>query len=282
LPVALPVRLRPRRHPERPAAIGVTAAASPKPLPICTPARKQRAIEAMSAAELARWVLPVEAARFATAELVPSRWGRLHYGVLWEPPRPAGLAGMCEIEGLGIGFAIVDEHRLTPQEFTDPPLRPSQVYPEWRWKVTGSTTNGTVPSAAECAAERPYWQWLRGPSAAAIYEAANLIEQAQRQARDRRVSFAYRCTQWLRDEAGPAGVQRPCPSGTIQKFTSQWLQSVKQIECAGPLASARQGRCWELDYVIQENEGHYNYSVRVGGAGRPKAVWIEQYLLPPH
>jgi hypothetical protein len=246
------------------------------------PSRKQREIEAMSAAELARWVLPMEAARFRTAEIVPSRWGRLQYGILWESPRPAGLAGMCEIEGVGIGFTIMDEHRLTPQESTDPPIRPTQVYPERRWKVTGSTTNQAMPSAAECAADRPHWQWLRGPSAAAIYEATNLLEQAQRQARDRRVSFAYRCTQRHHDEAVPTWVERPCPSGTIQKFTPQKASSVKQVECTGALASVRQGRCWELDYQVQENEGHYNYWVRVGGVGRPQAVWIEQYVLPPH
>jgi hypothetical protein len=268
--------------PEQSATIAAAAAPSPKPLPaISPPFRKQREIEAMSAAELAKWVLPMEAARFATAELVPSRWGRLQYGILWESPRQAGLAGMCEIDGVGIGFTIVNEQRLAPQDFTDPPSRPHQVSPERRWKVIGSTLNQAMPSAAQCAADRPHWRWLPGPSAAAIYEATNLLEQAQRQARDKRVSYAYRCTQRPQDEVS-AGVERPCPSGTMQKFAPQGAQSVKQVDCAGPLASARKGRCWELDYQVQQGDGYYTYWVRVGGAGRLQAVWIEQYLMPPH
>lgn len=268
---------------EPPRAIaGERVPPKPAPLPsLSTPYRTQRAVQVMSLSEFANWVLPGGTARFAKLELVPHRWGRLTYGILWEAPRPAGFRGMCEINGTGIGFQIVNENNLSPEETVDPPLRPYGKFAERRWKVIGSTT-GPHPTTAECGAAAPHWQWLSGPSPEAIHQAASLVERAQSEARQRRARYAYRCTQWHYEEAAETSTRRSCPSGTIQRFTPSLIHSVKQVECTGPLSAAARGRCWELDYQFSEGDNYYYYWVRVGGAGRPQAVWIEQYVPPPH
>ncbi len=266
-----------------PADVGSSAAApAPVQLPALSPAsRPQREIERMSAAEIARWVVPAEASSFASIELIPARWGGLHYAILWQAPRAAG-AGTCEISGTAIWFQTVDESKLTYQERLNPPLRPYQISPERRWKVVGSTVAGSMPSAAECEAAAPHWRWPSGPSAAALFEAANLLEQAQLQAAAKRARYAYRCTQWHHPEGAETSVERSCPTGTIQKFTPLGMQSVKQVQCTGLLAAVTRGRCWEMDYELREGDGHFYYTVQLGGAGRPDAVWIKQYLPPPH
>ena len=267
-----------------PAEIGPAAVApAPTPLPALSPAsRRQRDIEGMSAADFARWVLPAEAGLFAKLELTPSRWGQLGYAILWQAPRAAGPAATCEISGTGIWLQVVDENKLGDQERLNPPLRPYQISPERRWKVIGRTVGGSRPSAAECDAAAPHSQWPAGPSAAGLFEAANLLEQAQLQAQAKRARYAYRCTQWHYPEGAETSVERPCATGTIQKFTPLRMRSAKQVQCIGLLAAARRGRCWELDYELREGEGFFYYTVRVGGAGRPEAVWIAQYVPPPH
>lgn len=250
--------------------------------PLQPPERSQRQIETMGGAELVRWIAPGEAGRLAEAEVIASRWGRLRHVGLWESPKPAGPPGLCVATGLIVTLAT-DKNRLTPEQSVDPPLRPSEMSPVRRWRIAGSTlSDAPRPTPEECGTARPIYQWPETPNGAALFQAAHLIEQAQIQARQGRWSYSYRCRQAFYEEGRSDLSTRPCPSGFIQNFISDRIRRVDEADCATTLPEVRGGRCWKLDYELRDRDGYFNYTATVGGASRPKAVIIEQYIPPPH
>lgn len=244
--------------------------------------RSQRDIETLAAAELIRWIVPLETARLVESEVIPSRWGRLRHLGLWEAPMPAGPPNLCVVTGLIVTLET-DENKLTPQQSIDPPLRPAEISPARRWRVVGSTlSEGPQPTQATCASAKPYYQWPETTSGAALFEAANLVEQAQVEARRRRASYSYRCVQTFYDEGASDLSRRYCPTGFIQKLTPDRIRRVDEATCATDLPPVKGGRCWKLDYELREGDGYFYYTVLVGGTSRPQALFIEQYIPPPH
>lgn len=262
------------------AAFTVRPQPEPTPLPQLQPsARPQRQIEGMTAAELARWILPAEASRIAAAELFPARWGVLTYAYLWEAPRPAGPPGVCEVSGWGVGFRIENENSLNETQRLDPPLRPAFTIPERRFRVVGSTLVGGAPTA--CVVGRPYWGWSEAPSAEALHRSARLMEQAQRSPG----SFRLGCRQMRIDERTGTTSETECADGRglLRRLTPDLIKRVRSTRCEGDFTRSSEGECIAAEYHDPTAPGtHSLYMVRIAGEDRPRAIDIVQGMLPPH
>lgn len=247
------------------AAFTQEPAVEPVPLPPLSPSsRRQREIEAMTAPALAQWIFPTRSAEFSTAELYPARWGVLAYALIWREPRSAGPPGICEVSGTGISFRIEGEARLTPQQRLDPPLQPFQTIEERRFRVAGSTEPGTADP--ECAAGRPYWDWSRAPSAAAIHRAANLMERARARVGARRnPGFSLACSQMRTDERSGASsiVACPDPVALLLQLRPALIQRVRKTACQGDISAVSEGPCIAIEYDDPAAPGtHSFYAVR--------------------
>jgi hypothetical protein len=262
------------------AAFTGSTAAEPTPLPSLQPtSRPQRQIEAMSAADLAGWILPAEAPGIAAAELFPARWGVLTSAYLWQAPRPAGPAGVCGIVGWGVGFRIENENSLSDTQRLDPPLRPVFTVPERRFRVVGSTLSGGVPRA--CRVGQPYWGWSEAPSAEVLHRAARLTEQAQRNPGPLRLT----CRQMRIDERTGDMSEADCADarGILRRLTPDLIKRVMSTPCEGDLTRFAEGQCIAVEYHDPDASGtHSLYMVRIAGAERPAAIDIVQGMLPPH
>lgn len=260
------------------------AAATPLP-PLAPASRLQRQIEAMTAAELARWIVPAQAERIASAELFPSRWGRLAAAYLWQAPRPTDLPGLCRIDGWLIGFNVPNERSLSYEQHLNPPLVPASMTAEQRFRVVGSTRG---PEAAEpdCATGQPYWNWSVAPSAEIIHRAAALIEQAQiRAASSGRLGFTLRCSQWRMDAAQISSPDHRCADsrGLLRDLAPHLIKRVNSTPCEGEFSRLAEGDCLAVQYQDPAApDTHSFYLVRIAGTRTPLSIDIVQGMLPPH
>lgn len=251
------------------------ATALPVPDP---PSRLQSEIDAMSHASLARWALPRELAReIAASELIRGHMPRISSSAFYRAPQSAGQAGLCEIRGYAVWLRIPNEASLTYRQHLDPPLQPFQYVPMRRWKVVGSTRDGTRPSPSECAAAHPYGAWWEADSADAAHRAISLIERAQARPRDLRLV----CPEMEYKEARRDFDYRDCPNAAalLERLTPNLIKRVRAADCT--LAASRSG-CLGVEYHDPAAPGtHSFYLVTVPDEDRPEYIQIVQGMLPP-
>ncbi len=249
------------------------AEAEPVPLPQPTPStRLQSDLSKASPADIARWALPAAEARaIAAAELLTGFTPRANAIALYEQPRSADYAGLCEVRGYEVWLRVPNENSLTYEQHLDPPLQPYQYRPITRWKVTGSTLGGE----SACAAERPNRDWIPAPSAEVLHRALSFVERAQRGLLRPRLH----CRQ-LRMEEGPGFATPACPDAraVLARLTPDLVRRVRTEECEG----AAGARGLAIEYHDPAAPGtHSLYVVSLPEAAPAGSLRITQAMLPP-
>jgi hypothetical protein len=256
-----------------------TPRAEPVPLPPLRPAsRLQSELQQMAQAEIARWILPPEAAnRVVAAHLVSGHMPRVSAISLYEAPRPAGPPGLCAIAGDDVWLRVPDENSLTYQQHLDPPLQPYQRQPFVRWKVVGSTLADLRHGPPDCGSALPYSDWFEAPSAEALFRAVTTVEQAQRGRFHPRLECRQlRYDEALQDFAVPAC---PNPRALLERFTPDLIVRVRPADCE--IAPSPKG-CLGVEYHDPAApRTHSLYVVVLPDEDRPAWIQITQAMLPP-
>ena len=260
-----------------------SAPPQPVPLPPLQPGwRIESEIKSLSTQELAQWILPVEqAGQVVRAELIPQGMLPRLGGVgLFTAPRATLYPGLCEVSSWDVWFRVPNENSLTYQQHLDPPQQPYQYTRAVRWKVIGSTRREARSGPPDCAAALPYREWFDCPSAAAVYRAANLFEQAQ----VRPGSIRLTCTQMRYEEAKKDFGFPLCPNprALLEQLTPNLIKRVRPADCTiSPEPGER--NCTGIEYHDPASPGsHSFYLVTMPDGPRPRYVQITQGMLPPH
>ena len=251
-----------------------------QPSPISSPVRLQSQIEAMSHAELARWILPAaDAQRVISTSLHRNMTGRVGAISLSPAPQRTAMRGLCELRGWTASLRVPNESSLTYQQHLNPPLQPYQYRPTILWKVAWST-QAAGGRAEDCAGALPGEAWFEAPSAEAAFRAANVVEQAQQNPG----RFRIFCTQWVYDEKRQDTVFPRCSNSAalLRQLSPKLIKRVQRVECTSETGASPRG-CLMIEYQDPASPGtHSFYGVKFVDEPRPRVIQIAQGMMPPH
>ena len=254
---------------------------TPEPRPVALPARTPPAIVQsellrMPWAEVARWALPEHAATTTRVELTRGWMPEINLGWFFERPTATQYPGVCQVRARGVNFRKHNENALTYQQHLDPPLEPYQVWDYTKYRVLGSTLDGSAATDASCAASLPYADWFEAPSGLGVFYALQHIDRAKGWPRDYRLS----CTEQTFDQDTVTHGARPCDARAyLEKLTPNLIKRIDGVKCEGVLTAAPIGPCWKIVYHDPRTPGSSSEFHVLAGQG---VVHMNQELLPPH